>query len=601
MSTCSVIMVSSRAGNMILAAVRGVLRQKNLAELILVDTGNPPHLLARLQQMTLSEPKLKIIPGAGNVVQAKALNLAAQRATGDFILFLGMDCLLAPEALVGLTRHASYNSSMTVTGGKILAPDGSAEPSFRRHSFSPQAAVTEIFHLHSDEKTSAESSEMQPVEILSGMMLCIRREDFFTLGGLDETVGNAWDYDLCRRVRRANGKMLFMPDVTATHMQQSRGKANFPAQQWALVQGHMRYFRKHFSDDSVPGFLSLLYLMLLWRCLFRIITHRMRRLVSPARLMSHTVAAKRLMILASGLTELPQKKDWYGKTVLVTGATSQTGLCVIKHLISEGAAVLAISRGNPIPYAHEHLRWIQGDLTDANLDLQGYLVDAVVHCAPLWTLPLSLEKLADAEVKRIIAFGSTSIFGKAHSSNAFEKDFVRKLGWAEEEIAKKCERYSIQWTILRPTLTYGVGLDLGITSIAKCIDRHGLFFVYPPASGRRQPVHADDLAKAVVLAMHQEKTHGKSYNISGGEVLTFYQMLERLFEVCKKKPRIIGTTFLPFMMTLAGLIMRRRHLNGEIAHRMNDDLIFFHDDAKKDFGFSARAFLSGGLKDIEGF
>ncbi len=41
----------------------------------------------------------------------------------------------------------------------------------------------------------------------------------------------------------------------------------------------------------------------------------------------------------------------------------------------------------------------------------------VVHCAPLWHLPPTLKMLADAEVKRIIAFGSTSIFAKALSRN----------------------------------------------------------------------------------------------------------------------------------------------------------------------------------------
>ncbi len=78
--------------------------------------------------------------------------------------------------------------------------------------------------------------------------------------------------------------------------------------------------------------------------------------------MTHSVAAKRLMILASGLAELPESRELYGTTVLVTGATSQTGLCVLRRLIASGAAVLAISRGDAIPFRHERLRWIKGDL-----------------------------------------------------------------------------------------------------------------------------------------------------------------------------------------------------------------------------------------------
>ena len=102
------------------------------------------------------------------------------------------------------------------------------------------------------------------------------------------------------------------------------------------------------------------------------------------------------MILASGLAELPEGQELYGKTILVTGATSQVGLSVLRRLIASGAAVLAVSRGDAIPFQHENLRWIKGDLTDQNLHLQGYLPDAAVHCAPLWHLPPTIDLLAQA-------------------------------------------------------------------------------------------------------------------------------------------------------------------------------------------------------------
>jgi len=57
---------------------------------------------------------------------------------------------------------------------------------------------------------------------------------------------------------------------------------------------------------------------------------------------------------------------------------------------------------------------------------------------------------------------------------------------------------------------------------------------------------------------------------------------------------------LPFILDVARWVLRKKYLNGEIARRMNDDLIFFHDDATRDFGYTPRSFLGGGLKDIEG-
>ncbi len=146
------------------------------------------------------------------------------------------------------------------------------------------------------------------------------------------------------------------------------------------------------------------------------------------------------MILASGLAELPEDNRMQGKTVLVTGATGQVGLCVVRRLLASGAAVLALSRADAIPFEHENLRWIKGDLNDKALRLNGYRAEIVVHCAPLWhTLP-AMNALAEPGAKRIIVFSSTSIFAKALSKNEYEKEVVRNLSQAETELHRALPR-----------------------------------------------------------------------------------------------------------------------------------------------------------------
>jgi nucleoside-diphosphate-sugar epimerase len=307
------------------------------------------------------------------------------------------------------------------------------------------------------------------------------------------------------------------------------------------------------------------------------------------------------MNLALGLINTKQSEQLNKKIVLVTGATSQIGLCVVRRLIASGAAVLAVSRGDEIPYYHANLRWIKGDLTSGNFSLQGYCVDVVVHIAPLPLLPPLLELFANAEAKRIIAYSSTSVFAKLLSTNQFERDFAVKLQAAEEAFVKKCVELEISHTIFRPTLTYGLGMDNSIRKIAAIIRKFGRIFVYPPAFGRRQPVHADDLATATVQAIENEKTFAKAYNLSGGEIIIYRDMIMRIFTLYGKKPKIISTTALPFILDILGKLRKNKHLNGELARRMNDDFVFFNDDARQDFGFHPRSFLSGGIKDIEGF
>lgn len=606
MSRASVIMISNQYGYTLLAAMKSVLRQEELKELILVDVGTPLDMLARLQQMTLTEPRIRIVTAAEKSNYAHACNIGVNEATSEYVAFVNPDCLLPPDALKNIVTELNKNAQNILAAGIILNPDTTEREVGRITVFTPQAALSEALRLrNTGQKRLRIQDDAMPApfeaETVPEAFMCIRRADYAKLGGMDENYHFGAHLDFCRRIRVNQGKLVCVPSIQVACMRDIDVTSRTPHDEWQRSRGYMRYFRKHFSDDSVPGFLLFMDVFISLRFMLRVFWRKIVIFSAPKPLMMHSTPSKRLMVLASGLAELTEKKDWYGRTVLVTGATSQVGLCVVKRLIAQGAAVLALSRGEPIPYQHEHLRWIKGDLTDTDLDLHGYIIDMVVHCAPLWTLTPAIDKLADAEVKRIIAFGTTSIFGKALSQNTHEKNMVIKLSAAERALAELCDDKKIAWTIFRPTLTYGVGLDVNITSIAKCIDRYGQFPVYPPAFGRRQPVHADDLAIAVIQAADVPTTYGKSYNLSGGEVLTYHQMLERIFLVCKKPVKIIKTTILPFLLSFAGFVSRRKHINGEIAHRMNDDLIFFHDDATKDFAYSPRPFLSGGIKDIEGF
>jgi nucleoside-diphosphate-sugar epimerase len=470
-------------------------------------------------------------------------------------------------------------------------------------------ALSEAFFLHKILKIrrlnyneTAMPDATHEVEAISGACMCIRTRDYQRMFGLDEGFFlHVEDLDFCMRIHKLGGKIICVPSVKLTHMKSTSGEVTSRFLEWHKAKGFMRYFKKHFEGKYVPGFLSLANLAILARYVLKTTLGDVRRILKRHQKPHNTTPSKRLMILAAGLAELPEDESFKGKTVLVTGATSQIGLCVVKRLIAAGGAVLAISRGPIVPFEHEHLRWIIGDLTAADLHLEDYLIDAVVHCAPLWHLPPILDLLSEAGVKRIVAFSSTSIFAKASSKNSYEKDVVDKLVKAEAALmAQSAEKNIAGWTILRPTMIYGVGLDLNVTSLAKFIERFKFFLVYPPAFGRRQPVHADDLAIGVMQVLGNTTTFGRSYNVSGGEIVTYREMLERLFAIYGLKPRIIVSTLLPLMLNMAGIVLRRKHLNGEIAHRMNDDLIFFHDEAKKDFGYSPRPFLSGGMADIEG-
>jgi N-acetylglucosaminyl-diphospho-decaprenol L-rhamnosyltransferase len=608
MALCGIVMVSYHTGPVMFVSVKNALRQPHLSELIVVDNGNPPDVLASLQQLALSEPRLKVLTGHGNIGFSAACNLGAKEVTAEFLLLLNPDCLLPPDALTEMVGAFNEVPGAVLAGCWLQNPDGSEQRGGRRQLLTPLTALAEALALHRFFRVKRLNDHQTPmptvtheVPAISGAFMCMRVLDFQRMYGMDEGYFlHVEDLDLCMRVRSAGGKIICVPRVQVTHMLSTSGEASSHFIEWQKTRGFVRYFDTHYHRKCLPGLLPLTKLAIYVRFALKMVAGRVRVSLRREPEGLQAKAAKRLLILASGLVDQPETSEFFGKTVLITGATGQVGLCVVRRMLAAGATVLAISRSDAISYRHKRLRWIKGDLTDQNLHFEGCLADIAVHCAPLWHLPPIIDLLANVQVKRIVAFSSTSVFGKALSKNDYDKEVVAKLTRAEAELATRCDFHRINWTIFRPTLIYGLGLDGNVSSLARFIRRFGFFPVCPPACGRRQPVHADDLAMGVLNVINAVASFGKIYAMSGGEIVTYRDMLERLFRLCHKKNRIIETTMLPPIMDVAGRLLQKKHLYGEIARRMNDDLIFTHDDASRDFSFSPRPFLSGGMADVEG-
>jgi nucleoside-diphosphate-sugar epimerase len=282
------------------------------------------------------------------------------------------------------------------------------------------------------------------------------------------------------------------------------------------------------------------------------------------------------------------------RQVVVTGATSIIGRFLLPRLLEAGYEVHAFSRKSGLhPAAADRLFWHQVNI-DHPEQLPKINATALIHLAPLWLLPPLLPILRSLHTKRVIAFGSTSLFSKADSANAGERQLAARLSAAEEIIRRDCGVLEINWTVFRPTLVYDCGRDKNITQIARFIRCYGFFPLLGKAGGLRQPVHADDLAQACILALSQPITFNRSYNLSGGEILTYRQMVEKIFSSLGKPIRFFLVPAWLFRLGIQAITLfpgkRKRSITPEMATRMNTDLCFPHADAAKDFGFMPRPF-----------
>jgi nucleoside-diphosphate-sugar epimerase len=290
-------------------------------------------------------------------------------------------------------------------------------------------------------------------------------------------------------------------------------------------------------------------------------------------------------------------------TCIVLGATSLIGQYLVPVLLENGMRVQALSRNTMSDLAATStsplLSWhqISDNLLQTTPVLQS--ADCLISLAPLWILAPLIPQLSQLGVKRIVAFSSTSRFSKQTSPEPSELAVADQLATAEASVQAACEQAKIDWTILRPTLIYGdivpdaarAGKALG--TILKVIRRFHCFPLVGGAPGLRQPVHAADLAQACLATLQNPQAHNKAYNLSGGEILSYHRMIERIFQVMKKKPCLIPIplSFLRVALKLAGFLPGYHFLTPEMANRTQQDLCFDHAEAMRDFGYQPRRFL----------
>jgi nucleoside-diphosphate-sugar epimerase len=277
--------------------------------------------------------------------------------------------------------------------------------------------------------------------------------------------------------------------------------------------------------------------------------------------------------------------------VLLTGASSQVGLFLIPRLLRDGHQLFAISRCWRA--GDNGVEWLVDDVSTPEMPWP--VADALIHIAPLRLLPGLLPYFLAKGGRRVICFGTTSRYSKAVSGNAKEQAFAAEQIAAETRVAELCEAANAAWTVFRPTLIYGMGMDRNVTVIARIIRRFGLFPLFGAASGRRQPVHADDLAAACVAVLAEPKTFNSAYDLAGGETLDYRAMVERIFAAEGRAPRFLPVPLAAFRagMWCMSRIPRFKDFNAEMARRMNEDLAFDSSDAARDFGFSPRKFEPG--------
>lgn len=291
--------------------------------------------------------------------------------------------------------------------------------------------------------------------------------------------------------------------------------------------------------------------------------------------------------------------------VLVIGATSFIGPAIVKRLLEEDMNIRCLVKTDsnieklkkaaadaemmPGAGTGSRIQFVTGNLQSPDsilYSLKG--ADSVVCLLDLkntYLIKNLIEAISKTVIKRVVFIGSTTVMVPL-------KNDIKD---AKVESENMIRRSKLDWTILRASMIYGTEDDRNYSRMLNFIKKHGFFILFGNGNNLIQPIYIDDVAEAVSLALNNQKTFKKIYEICGAEPIKYRDMLNIVKHKMKKPFRIIR---LPLKLSKATVFIYSKifplsSLKPDMIERMELDKAYSYDEASEDFGFLPAGFEKG--------
>lgn len=195
------------------------------AEIIVVDNGSRDDSVNALRSRF---PTAQVVAAQRNLGFAKAVNLAARRARGEYLLLLNPDMVALAGSVDALLDFAQSNPQYSIYGGRTVRSDGTLEPSSCWAAPTLWSLLMFATTLSTVFKRSPvfdpesmggwQRDTCREVQIVTGCLLLIRRHLFHALGELDEDYFlYGEDAEFCLRARARGHRLVIVPTAEMVH------------------------------------------------------------------------------------------------------------------------------------------------------------------------------------------------------------------------------------------------------------------------------------------------------------------------------------------------------------------------------------------------
>lgn len=251
------------------------------AEVFVVDNASSD---VSVEMVREKFPSVKVIANTNNVGFSKANNQAIEKATGEFVVLLNPDTVVAEDTFEKCIAFMNAHAEAGAIGVRMIDGKGNFLPESKRGLPTPAVAFYKTFglaKLFPQSKTFGRyhlgflnEHETHEADVLSGAYMFVRKEVLNKTGLLDETFFMyGEDIDLSYRITQAGYRNYYFADTTIIHYKgesTKKGSLNYVK---VFYNAMLIFSRKHFSGNQSGLFSVLINFAIVFRGLLTLLAN----------------------------------------------------------------------------------------------------------------------------------------------------------------------------------------------------------------------------------------------------------------------------------------------------------------------------------------
>ena len=242
--------------------------------------------------------------------------------------------------------------------------------------------------------------------------------------------------------------------------------------------------------------------------------------------------------------------------ILLTGATGKTGSATAIELSNLKVPFRALIRSEE---KRDEIEALGGEVIIGSAENRETIDQAMVGIEKLLIILPNCENQLEMEMQLVDSAKAEGVEQIVYMSSVEADEEctspIPKLHWDTEVYIKNS---GLQWTMIKPNFYMQ-----NFIGSAKTIVEQNKFFL-PMSEGKTGMIDTRDVGKVIAKVLSEEGHEGQSYQITGPEILSFYNVAEKFSSVLKREVLYVDMPMDAYKNILSQFLTNQWHLDSVI-------------------------------------